>query len=218
VTSAYASLDRLLTLFETRPTHQARLDRLDQLLDVATAQVIEACGHRDYFRHPDTGSATWVVDGDGSDTLHVHEGLVALDALELSFDGLSYIAVPATDYVLRGDSPWSAEPVPESEPFFHVRFTGFGGYTNVPPTIRAARLTGARGWPAVPETLVEATAQRVRQLAYAEASYSGSAVGGPDGYGAPVTTDRFWPQSLYNFLEADRSRFMACHLAPARAA
>lgn len=213
MTAAYASLDRLLGMFETRPTQAARLDRLTELLGVATAQLIAEAGGRDHFRHPDAGSASWVIDGDGGDTLHVHEGLVALDALELSFDGgLTYVAVPATDYTLRGDSPWSAEPVPDGEPAFHIRFTGFGGYAGVPPTVRAARLTGARGWPAIPEPLVEGTAQRARQLAYAEAGYSGSLAGGPDQYGAPATTDRFWPQSTYNFLALERERFRGCRL------
>ena len=209
----YASLDRLLALFETRPTQAARLARLGSLLGTATAQLIADAGGRDYFRHPSSGSATWVVDGKGTDTIHVHEGLVALDLLELSFDGgLTYVPVPATDYTLRGDSPWSSEPVPAGEPFFHVRFTGFGRYTVVVPTVRAARLTGARGWPVIPEPLIEGTAQRARQLAFAEGTYSGSMAGGPDEFGAPATTDRFWPQSTYNFLQLERERFMGCRL------
>lgn len=210
---SYASLGDMLGVFETAPTKPAKLVRLNSLLVTATAQVIEACAHRDYFRHPVSGSATWLVDGDGSDIIHVHEGLVALDTLELSFDGgLTYVPVTATDYVLRGDSPFSAEPIPAGEPYFHIRFTGWGQYANVPSTVRAARLTGARGWPAVPTVLVESTVQRARQLGFASGDYSGSAAGGLDEYGRPASNDRFWPQSLYNFLQAEHSRFMACHV------
>jgi hypothetical protein len=211
VLATYASLDDVLATFETEPVLPRKIARMASLLVTATAQAIEACGHRDYFQHPATGTMTWVVDGDGSDTLHIHEGLVSLSLLELSYDrGLTYVQVPVTDYVLRGDSPDVAEPVPDGEPFFHVRFTGFGSYVTFVPTIRAARLTGVRGWPAVPADLVEGTAQRVRQLAFASAGYSGGDAGGPDEYGRISPTDRFWPQSLYNFLQAERERFMAC--------
>lgn len=177
-----------------------------------------------------------MVDGDGSDTLHIHEGLVRLDLLELSFDGgRTFVPVnglPGTtavpsDYVLRGDNPYVAEPIPGEdtwssgisptaeaavEPYFHLRFTGFGQYVTFVPTIRAARLTGIRGWPAPPVSLVEATVQRARQLAFASAGYSGSDAGGPDEYGHVSPTDRYWPQSLYNFLAQERSQFMACHM------
>jgi hypothetical protein len=210
---SYADLDYLLALFDTPITQPAKLARLATLLGTATSQVIEECGHRDYFAHPATGTAIWTLDGDGGDTLHIHEGLVSLSLLELSFNGgLTFVPVDAADYVLRGDSPYVAEPIPDGEPFFHVRFTGFGKYVTFVPTIRAARLTGVRGWPAVPTALVEATAQRARQLAAAGAGYSGADAGGPDEYGRISTTDRFWPQSLYNFLQLERERFMACHM------
>lgn len=239
---AYASLDDVLATYETPITDPRSLRRMAGLLTTATNQVIEACGHRDYFRHPATGVTTWVMDGDGSDTLHVHEGLVRLDLLELSFDGgRTYVPVNGlpgslsvpSDYVLRGDSPYVAEPIPgedtyasgippsteaATEPYFHVRFTGFGKYVTFVPTVRAARLTGIRGWPTVPTALVEATAQRVRQLAFGSAGYSGGDAGGPDIFGRVSSTDRFWPQSMYNFLQAEHSRFMACHMGNTGAA
>ena len=236
VPTTYASVDDVLATFETTITDSRKIARMAGLLTTATNQVIEACGHRDYFRHPASGVTTWVMDGDGSDTLHIHEGLVRLDLLELSFDGgRTYVPVGGlpgslsvpSDYVLRGDSPYVAEPIlgedtyasgiPPSteaavEPYFHVRFTGFGKYVTFVPTVRAARLTGVRGWPAIPAPLVEATAQRVRQLEFGSAGYSGGAAGGEDQYGRVSSTDRFWPQSMYNFLQAEHSRFMACHM------
>ena len=83
---------------------------------------------------------------------------------------------------------------------------------DVPSGMAAARLTGARGWPAIPEVLIESSAQRARQLAFASGDYSGS-VGAPDtGWGA-MGTDRFWPQSLYNFLTHERNRFASCFIS-----
>ncbi|MHB8459114.1 MAG: hypothetical protein ACYDAK_05320 [Candidatus Limnocylindrales bacterium] len=221
--TSYADLGRLLTLFSkaARPTTPEKLTRLSELLSVATDQVIQECGGRDYFRHPATGTAVWTLDGDGSDVLHIHEGLVSLTLLELSFDGgFTFVPVngpagmPAvrSDYLLTGDSPYSLEPIPAGEPYFHIKMTGFGQYVNFVPTVSAARLTGVGGWPAFPPSLVEGTAQRARQLAYAEGSYSGSMAGGPDEFGHPATTDRFWPQSMYNFLTREHERFMACHI------
>lgn len=213
VPTRYAELDDLLPLFETAPLPR-RYGRLLSLLDTATRQVVEECGGRDYFRKPATGTATWLANGNGTATLHVHEGLVQLDLLELSFDGgRTYVTVAATDYILVGDSPSSTEPPPPGEPFFHVRFTGFGSYTTFPPVVRAARLTGARGWSRWPVTLTEATAQRARQLAFASAGYSGSEAGGQDEFGRTSATDRFWPQSLYNFLSRDHERFIGCSVA-----
>lgn len=215
---SYADLGRLLRLFETRP-NASRYPRLASLLRIATAQVIEACGHRDYFPHPTTGTAAWYVNGPLSPRrswndrriLHVHEGITSLTGLEISQDqGGSYTSVVSTDYVLRGDDPESSEPIPAGEPYFHVVFTGLGSIVSFPQGVNVIRPTGIRGWPAVPEALVEATVQRARQLAYAEGSYSGSQAGGQDEYGRPVTTDRFWPQSLWNFLQAEHSRFMGC--------
>ena len=47
---------------------------------------------------------------------------------------------------------------------------GGGGWRRFPSVSSAARLTGVRGWPAVPASLSEGVAQRVRQLAFADGS------------------------------------------------
>ena len=207
--TSYASLDRLLTLFETVPTQPRKLSRLGDLLGTATSQVIEACRGIDYFNHP----GTWIIDGNGTDVIHDHLGIVSLSLLELSEDGgQTWRAVASTDYVLRGTPAYHQRPIPVGEPFFHVVFTGYGSARSVPSGMAAARLTGVRGWPAIPEVLIESSAQRARQLAFASGDYSGS-VGAPDtGWGA-MGTDRFWPQSLYNFLARERDRFASCFIS-----
>lgn len=210
--TAYATLEDVIPLFETRPSDK-RLARLEQLLTIATGQVIDECGHRDYFMHPGSGTATWTADGNGSSILHLHDGFVSVSLVEQSFDGgTTYVTVPSTDYMLRGDSPYSAEPVRTGEPYFHLVLTGFGTYATWPPTFRSVRLTGVRGWPVIPSGLVESTAQRARQLAYSDAMYQGSNEGGPDDYGT-VQATRYWPQSLWNFLKAEHERFMGCSVA-----
>jgi hypothetical protein len=210
----YAELDDVLPMFDTvpNPRKQARLLRL---LDVATSEVTTQMDGRDFFRHPTSGSATWYGSvgrtyrtRGGSDygILHEHGGIVSLDQLEVSQDlGGSFSVVSTADYVLRGTDPESAEAPPPGEPYFHVVFTGIGTVQGLPRGVNVVRLTGVRGWPAIPVDLVEGTAQRARQLAYADPSYSGS-IPGESEYGAGPVSLR-WPQTLYNFLQSERERF-----------
>src|SRR3954465_10621204 len=48
---AYASIDYVLQMFDTRP-NAAKLARLEQLLKVATSEISVELQGRDYFRHP----------------------------------------------------------------------------------------------------------------------------------------------------------------------
>jgi hypothetical protein len=221
--TSYASLDRLLGMFNTRPTNPARLARLGQLLGTATQQLIEACGGRDYFLHPSSGVDTaWYetlperprgMSAFDRQVLHVHDGIVSLASLEVSLDfGTTYQTVAPSDYVLRGDDPSSDAPVPTGEPYFHVVLNPFGSTIAFPRGTKVIRPTGLRGWATVPETLVEGTAQRARQLAFAEGSFSGAQAGGMDEFGSPATSDRFWPQSTWNFISEQASRFDGCRV------
>jgi hypothetical protein len=215
--TTYASIDDVLATFETPIIDPRKIARFAGLLITATNQVIQECGGRDYFRHPETwfGSVGRTFRPRGVydyGLLHEHGGITSLTSLEVSQDlGGSFTVVPSGDYVLRGADPDSSAPPPAGEPFFHVVFTGIGTVQGLPRGVNVIRPTGVRGWPAIPPALVEATAQRVRQLAFASAGYSGGDAGGPDEYGRISPTDRFWPQSLYNFLQAERERFY-CHV------
>lgn len=209
---SYASLDYTLGLYESGAPSGARLARLGTLLGVATDQLVDELRGRDYFRHPATGTATWTLDVlRDTDVLHLHDGLISLSLLEVSTDGgVTYEEVDAADYVLRGQNPRDAHRRPTGEPYFHVVLTGKGTRRWFPRGVNAVRGTGPRGYETPPTALSEATAQRARQLMSAEESYSGSEAGGLDQFGRPATTDRFWPQSLYNFLRTERARFRAC--------
>lgn len=212
---AYASLGDLLPLFET-PPKPSRYARLNGLLRTATAELITEMGGRDYFRHPTTGSGSWfgsvgrtyVSRGrDEYGLLHVHTGIVALDTLEVSQDlGGSFTTVTPGDYVLRGANPESTDPLPPGEPAFHVLFTGIGTVQGFPRGVNVVRLTGAYGWPAIPRPVVEGVAERARQLAYADPSFTGSVVGPPE-FGAGGQPSERWPQILYRWLESERHRF-----------
>lgn len=212
---AYASIDDLLPLFET-PPKDTRQVRLEGLLEVATGELIGECGGRDYFRHPTAGARTWTIDGRGDDVLHVHEGLLELSLLEISLDaGLSFVELDPAHYQLLGARYTDGELPADGEPYFHVRLRRppVGIYRCFPHGQSVIRATGVTGWAMPPRVLVESTAERARQLAYGDSTYSGS-VPGPDEYaegGAGGVSDR-WPQLLWNFLRNERLRFYACSM------
>ncbi len=214
---AYADLGDVLGLFQTAITGAAtgdarKLSRLQELLLRSTDELIREMGGRDYFRRPASGDKTWTQDGDGTPILHVHQGLVSLTTLEVSFDlGISYLTVDSSFWELRGADPHKTEPIPYGEPYFHVRLKPWGPY---PLFIRGAstvRLTGGEGWGAIPAALREGCAERTRQLAYADPSFSGS-IPGPDEYAAGGSTTDRWPRTTWNFMRNESRRFMACSL------
>jgi len=206
---SYATLDRVLTLFETRP-NVSRQVRLAQALGTATDELIAECNGRDYFRHPASGTADWSpapwdIDGD---VLHVHDGIAALD--ELTIDGAA-----VTAYALRGSGPREALSAGDNEPPFHIELTTLGERFPADPS--RIVLTGARGWPVIHDALAEAAAARARQLVYGDVSYSGS-VPGPDEFNDSMGTrsayaSERWPQVFYRFREREKHRFTACLFA-----
>lgn len=202
-------LEQLLPVFETAP-NDARQQRLADLLQTATDELNEELGGIDFFRHPTTGSEAWLVDADGSAILHVHRGIVALDSLEISFDGgREFVTVPADDYALAWDRFSSEEP-PEGEPWFHIRMLPGATYQAFPRGTGTVRLTGARGWPAIPSPLAEGVVERARQIAFADPSYEGN-VPSQDEFGRPTVTGR-WPDVTFKFLRREQRRFYACEL------
>ncbi len=207
--TAYAEIGDVTALFDQPPAQGSpRLARLTALLDVVTDELIEACGGRDFRASP--AGTVWYADGDGRDVLHQHAGVVSLERLEISYDlGQTFVEVPASSYVLEGDTPRSSEPVDTSrEPYFHVRLLPWGGYPEFPQGTRTVRLTGVRNWPAIPRVLREATVERVRQIAFADASYGGSVASDPE-YGSPAVSMR-WPDVVYKFLARENARFAGC--------
>lgn len=212
-TTTYAALGDLLSLFETRPSSPDRLERLEGLLQTATDEFIRKCGGRDYFRHPASGTETWLAEAGGvsdswSDVLHVHDGIVSLTGIDVSFDrGITFEALTVDQWILEGRTPHDSSPIPPGEPAFHLRLLyPFPTIRRFSPAQGTVRLTGARGWPAVPAQLREGIAQRARQMAYADPSFSGS-VPGPSEYNGGGSTYERWPQILWRFFDDEAQRF-----------
>ncbi len=208
--TAYATPDDLLALFTSEPKG-VRRTRLESLLEEATDEIIRESGGRDYFRHPTAGERTWLADGKGSSILCAHTGIVSVTTLEISQDGgETFVTVPAGEFELMGANPKSSADPPAGEPFFHVRLVPWGTYRTFPSGTATVRLTGASGWPSVPLALVEGTAERARQLAYADPSYEGN-VPADDEYGRPIVTGRL-PDVVFRFLRNQSRRFQGCSL------
>lgn len=214
--AAYATLGDLLGVFTTAISGAAsgdarKLGRLNSLLVTVTDELIRECGGRDYFRHPATGTEAWLQDGNGTDTIHVHEGIVSLTKLEISFDqGQSFLEVDPSFYELRGSDPAKVGPIPAGEPFFHVRLLPYGPYPLYLRGKSTVRMTGVHGWSTIPTALREGNVQRARQIAYNDPSYGGN-IPGPDEMGVGGAPER-WPQITYHFLQAQTHRFIACQL------
>jgi hypothetical protein len=209
--ASYATLAQVLALSETPITQPAKLQRLTTALGEATDELNKELRGRDYFRHPvsasDDATNAWYLDGDGTDTLCAHIGIPATPSkLEVSWDlGQTFVEIASGSYFLVGDDPASSEPIPDGEPWFHVRLPAWGPYPIFPKGRRTVRVTGAYGWPAVPPILVEAVAQRARQIVYGDANYEGGIPSDP-AFG-PVSVTGRWPFALFRFLERERSRF-----------
>lgn len=214
VPRSYASLDRMLAGWDTIPSQPQKLRRLAIALGAATDELISELSGRDYFRHPSFGETTWLVppiDIDGR-ILHLHDGIVSLSTLEISLDhGATFATLDAADYVLRGSGPRDELDLGPSTPAFHVELVTLTrrGFPFRPGSVRA---TGVRGWPAIPEALIEGTVARARQMANADRSYTGSQPG-PVEFGGGVPTFERWPQVTYRFLQGERDRFAACLFA-----
>ncbi len=205
---AYAELEDLLAFFSTKPKPE-RQARLRGLLAAAADELNDEL-KIDFFRHPTTGSASWLVDGDGTDVLHLHRGVIELDLVEISYDsGLTFVALEATDWALRSDA-YSADAPLSGEPYFHLVLLVSGSYRTVPRGRATVRLTGASGWATAPRALVVGNAERARQLAAADPAYQGE-IPSDDDQGRPSVSGR-WPDVLYRYIERHRRRFYACEL------
>ncbi len=215
--SAYASLDDYNAILTTEVAPGTpKAARIIDLLEVAAEEINAECG-RDFFRHPTTGTETFTVDGHGGSILHFHEGLISLDLLEYSDDrGVTFTEFATGDWSLRGDDYSSTAPALAGEPYFHVVLSPASTTrTSFTRGQSVLRLTGARGWNVGPRRLVEANAQRARQLAYGDNTYSGSVPGpedlNPYDYAQRLVSFR-WPQVVWNFIRAHNRRFIPCSL------
>jgi hypothetical protein len=202
---AYASLEDVLALFNT-PVKEARHSRLESLLATTAEEINEELG-RDYFRHPavsGTETRTFNNARYGS-VICVHSGVVSLDSLEVRAGPTStYETVDPTDIQLEPLNPDLGRP------YDHIRLLGVVSRLVFPVGSAGLRATGVFGWATPPKALVEANAERTRQIYSMDGSYSGSAVG-PDEYGAPRPFTPL-PDVLYRFMRRETERYLGCTL------
>lgn len=183
----YAPLSAVLAGYQQTVPDDART-RLDNSLLDATDQISDLVGLA-FF----TGSAeTWtinelVVSPSG---LCVHDGIVSLTTVEVRSSVHS-------DWVELEANEWELVPALKSGyPSFHIRLTGIDANPRWPcGATSAVRLTGIRGWPAVPRSIRRATIDRARQLSAWDASRPGG-VTGPEELGTGVGPNRM-PDTMY---------------------
>lgn len=204
---AYASLDDVLLQIGTIPADSRRLAAIEKAL-AATAEELNAELRRTAYRRPQAGTETWIVHGDGSNYLHVHEGIVSVSTIEVrdATNG-TWIALDADDWWLEGETPGMVS-IPSGESYFHVRLSDQSTYTHFPKGEQRVRFTGARGYARPPLRWVQANIALARQRIAASFTYPGGQAG-PQELGSPVGPQRL-PDEVWRLKLAESRRFMAC--------
>jgi hypothetical protein len=195
--TAYATLADFLSTYEVAPS-SGRNARILAALDEASTMLDGAIGW-DFSQHPLAGAEVHLLDGNGTNRLCVHQGIVSLTSLEVAWvTGAPYNMAAATDYFL--DPAW-----PElGEPFTHISMSEVGNYTILPPGQANIRLSGVFGYAAVPIRVKRATVALARQIYRADATTPGG-MAGPDEWGGGAMP-RGWPDDAYRCLDYYRHR------------
>jgi hypothetical protein len=203
---AYADVDDLLLEMRQAITDTRWLANAQTRLVEASRELEKALGGYQFFRGV---SQAIRMHGTGTCALHIHQGLVSVATVEIQeVTGGDWIALETDDWYLEGLS--SQDFIADGEPYFHLQLEGDATYRRFPTVRRGVRLTGVPGWPAVPSGAKHATIAKARQLLAADTSLPGGPMG-PEEFGSPVGADR-WPRAFYDFVMAERDRFVACSL------
>jgi hypothetical protein len=211
LSGSYAHPDEFLRRVPTKPTtaQTDRLARIDGALRDATGRLTDELGGLSFWRIPQTGATeVRAFDGDGSGVLHVHGGIVSLDAVRVKLSATS-------DFADVLDADWRLEywadigsphDKPADAPYDHVVFTGAGTQRYWPRVRAGAELTGALGWPKAPGTARKAEIDLARQDLAADPSFAGGVVGPGGDLGRPVGPNLL-PRSVYDLSLAMSRRF-----------
>jgi hypothetical protein len=204
--SSYATLDEMLLTHRQSVTDTRVLNRYEKVLREVTRDLIREVGY-DFFRHPQSGTETRTYHADGSNLLHVHEGIVELAGVEIRTEtNGTWIPLDVGSWFLEAELD-DLNPAP-GEPYFHVRLSDVATYTTFPKLKSAVRLTLAWGWPAVPADAVEAAIAWARQRVGWDPTQPGGAAG-PDDVRSGFGMDRM-PDQVYRFLLQERRRHLEC--------
>lgn len=186
----YASVDDVVAGYDQRITNNKLLARIHDKLRVATQEIIDLLGF-DFFRHPQSGTETRLFAGNGRTRICIHSGLVpgsvslveVRDSLDSTWESLA-----ATDWLVD-------QPSKPGHPLHHLSLSGLGNWSRYPAGDQLVRVTGAFGWPAVPESVREATVHKARQLLAWDPTRPGGPVG-PEELGVPLGPNRM-PDTMY---------------------
>lgn len=204
--TTYVTRDEVLATWgaEASPTDADALDRIDSLIEVASAELDQAVGHT-FERGTST---TLTIDGDGGQVLHLHGALSGLASLaSVSFlDGWA----GASTLIASGD--YLAETWDRSSgQIDHIVLGGStSGYGAFPKGRRLIQLVGEPGFPSVPANVKEAVASRVRQLYHADPTLIGGVMGPEEG--GRVTLSIRPPDPFWRAVRHFQSRYAACYL------
>lgn len=183
----YASLADVVESYQQDLDDKTKARILDALRD-ATQQIIDILGF-DFFRHPTSGTETFIIGSDRRRRVCLHDGITSLTTVELRLtETADWEELEAADWELEG-------PEKPGHPSFHLRLTGVRTWSHFPRGEALVRLTGAKGWPAVPRSARRACRDRARQLLAWDATRPGGPVG-PEELGASPGPNRM-PDTMY---------------------
>lgn len=157
--TAYATTTELIATYrQTIDPAGDIADRLAQALEDGADQIDRLMGF-DFRRHPTSGTESFIVDGQGTDRLCVHDGLV-----EGSVTKIEYRTSQTGDWIELDPEDWVLDdPMQEDFPVFHVLLTG-ASLGCWPVGRRLIRITGARGWATTPVSVKRANIDKARQI------------------------------------------------------
>jgi hypothetical protein len=205
--TAYVTRAEVTATFDTAPTAQAKLDRIDSLIASASSELDAELGFT-FERKPASSTATFVVRGRGGSVLHIHGDVepLAVVPTSISFAPVwagTPVLVASADYVLE---QWD----PSSGQYDHVRLLGVtSGFSEFPDGYGLVSIVGAQGFAAVPANVKEAVIARVRQLYHADPALVGGIVG-PEEAGRVVMQPR-WPDEFFKVVRHYKSRYSTCY-------
>ena len=206
--TTFAEVEDVLVTRRQGSTDARYLAAVEQYLEDATDDLTEAIGYS-FLRQPETGTESWIVSGTGCEILHVHEGLASLTTVEIRYSvSDAWLTVDSDDWVLESEP---GEPyILAGEPAFHVVLLPSAAYTAFPRGRQLVRLTGARGWDAMPNRARSATVAIVRQRLGLDQTGQGGAFG-PEEMAGRVGPD-LWPKAAYDVLLRERGRHRGCSM------
>jgi hypothetical protein len=210
VPDTYATVDETLLGFESNISGDTKkVARLTMCLQTATRELTRDTGFSFFRSPPVSGTEVRYVDGDGSNKVHVHAGIIPGSITEIAIAGSYgdvYQVIGATDYLTEPQVTSGAD-----EAIYHLILSPLGTlFQSWPEDIRIGRITAAFQYETPPDDIRQACIDRARQLYEAAPTPAGGTPSGEE-YGRPVSFPRK-PDTYWSVVQAWKGRFAACHI------